>query len=151
MRKLLSFIFLLLCISLPFLSGGGSLNFLAESVKEVECYYNFNNTFLTECDAIKNGEGSIVYTTSDYYFNNKEKFDFGMSGITFVLNRDISLDKLKDKLCLKEISISKQNNIYGFSKYFNNSISLQNKKVNTQILVKEDKIYIGSPILLGSY
>lgn len=152
MKKLWSFIFLLCFVSLPFISYKNKCSLFIENNFVVECYYNFYNSQFPECETIKNGQGSIVLTNNYYYQKNKSKFDYGLNGITFITDdNNISINKLKQDMCLKELNISSEENLYGFSKYFSNCINLQNKKVNTQILLKDGKIYIGSPILLGSY
>lgn len=152
MKKLWSFIFLLLCIALPFMSNKPMSTFLSENNFEIECYYNFYNFKFPESRIIKNGQGSIVKTTSVEYFKNLELFNYGLCGITFCGDyKNLSKNKIINELNLQIVDISTENNIYGFSRYFTNNINLENKKINTQIFISNDKVYIGSPILLGSY
>lgn len=152
MKKLWSFIFLLFCISLPFLSTNQNSTFLKDNNFDIECYYNFYNSNFPDSKIVKNGLGCIVKTYSVDYFLNLDKYNFGLSGITFSINAEnFSLKQIKKELKLREHSLSSDENVYGLSKYFSHSINLENKKVNVQILKRNGKIYIGSPILLGSY
>ena len=151
MRKMWTFIFLLIILSLVMIAPKtNDINFNSGKVEfYLSSYYNPELSFAT---VTKNGSGCII--ESDVKFHSQiEDAILNYEGKTFITDGDDKLfEYLKQKLNLKvDETLSENNNIYGFSTYFDKSIYLSGKKINTQMLLKDGKIYIGCPILLGSY
>ena len=99
---------------------------------------------------LKNGNGLVYfssYANVDFLLKNAE----GVSGITYILNGDYNdYCMLQNKLNIK--AIEKENNsCVGFSEYFGFETFYKGKKVNVQMSIVENKIYVGSPLILGCY
>ena len=105
----------------------------------------FNNVTYVE-----NGNGQIlVCDYSDYKDICKVQTD--ISGITFVFDGDKNefLDVVK-KMHISLVEVT-DNSFVGYTNYFDSCVMYQNKKVNVQGYFNGEKIYIGTPLLLGSY
>lgn len=151
MRKMWTFIFLSIIISLVMIAPKGKdINFSLGKVEfYLSSYYNPNLSFAT---VTKNGNGCIIESDAIYH-NEIEESILNYEGKTFITDGDEELfEELIQKFDLKvDETISSETNVYGYSDFFDKSINLSGKKINTQMLFKDGKIFIGSPILLGSY
>lgn len=111
---------------------------------------NRNYKKLNNYSTVNNGQGAIIYCDNTEY--KKIKTECGdISGVTFIFSGD--KDTLKDiekGLNVKILKCS-QNEFTGYTNYFDETIFLENKKVNVQAVLYDNKIYVGFPLLLGSY
>lgn len=73
-------------------------------------------------------------------------------GITVFSKGDLYeiLNKLKAKICKTE-EIYSRKHYFAFSPYFDKFIFVNGKKTNLQIVIDNDDIVIGTPIIYGSY
>ncbi|MEG1751842.1 MAG: hypothetical protein RR140_00480 [Clostridia bacterium] len=101
--------------------------------------------------SIKNGKGTIIFSS----IKNLKKIIHmypNFAGFTLILNKyGHSFDCVLNKLNLKNLFYKQNKSIYGFSLVMPKSIFINNKKINTQITELKSNIYIGCPIILGSY
>lgn len=100
--------------------------------------------------SIKNGDGRIFFCDYDQYKQIKKQCT-SVSGVTFIFKGDNDLyNKIKYDLKINVIENS-ETNFVGYSNYFDNCVNYNDKKVNVQGYFDGEKIYIGTPLLLGSY
>lgn len=99
---------------------------------------------------IKNGNGLIyfsLYKDIDYLLKNIN----GVSGVTYILHGDYDdYCAMQEKLNVKIIE-KDNNSCVGFSECFDLATFYKSKKVNVQMCIVENTIYIGSPLILGCY
>ena len=97
-----------------------------------------------------NGLGQIIDCTyADYKILASYIKD--VSGVTFIFtgNKETYLDCIK-KLGVKIVK-SGETDFLGYSNYFDGGVHAYNTKVNVQGYFNGEKIFIGTPLLLGSY
>lgn len=97
-----------------------------------------------------NGMGQIISCTyADYKLLESNLND--VSGVTFIFTGDKQtyLDCL-DKLNVKIVK-SGDTDFLGYTNYFDGGVHAYDKKVNVQGYFDGHKIFIGIPLLLGSY
>lgn len=105
---------------------------------------------LNNYSTIDNGQGAIIYCDYIDYKNIKSNCS-DISGVTFIFDGDKNtLLQLKNSLNVSVLK-SSQNEFTGYTNYFDETIFLENKKVNVQAVLYDNKIYVGFPLLLGSY
>ena len=105
---------------------------------------------LNKYSTINNGQGAIIYCDYNDYKNIKSNCS-DISGVTFIFDGDKdTLLQLKNSLNVNVLK-SSQNEFTGYTNYFDETIFLENKKVNVQAVLYDNKIYVGFPLLLGSY
>ena len=106
---------------------------------------NFDDAVYT-----KNGDGQIISCNYEVYKKITKTLN-NISGVTFIFsgNREVFNEVVK-KLKVKTIEGS-ATDFVGYSNFFDSSVSYDGKKVNVQGYYNNGKIYIGTPLLLGSY
>lgn len=67
-----------------------------------------------------------------------------------IFKNNFEISKLKLKYIKTEL-VEDMKISYAFSNYFDNSICIDGKKSNIQIVEKESQVIIGVPIIMGSY
>lgn len=151
MKKL--FIFFLLIILLCGLNfyplNKTSINDLFHDAKyEI---YTYSQSGLN-IDKIANGNGEIVFCNSSNVEETLKKLNDNISGFTIEIDKeniDYFTQKNINKILKNNYKIN--NEIYGKSNFFKKNVKINNKNVNFQYKEVENKILIGTPILLGSY
>ena len=150
MKKL--FIFLLLILIVAICSFGKNSNNIPNSFTPIKVQI-FAADYSGE-NFIKNGNGVIVECDI-----NKLQASLSLcsnvSGKTYVYNASLK-DYENIKVGYKIQSIQELGNIktfYGYSDFCGDCIFIEGKKVNTQVAfnTEENLLYVGNPILLGSY
>ncbi len=109
---------------------------------------NYNH--LNEFDYVKNGAGAIVFC--DYMQYKKIKKDCkNIAGVTFIFDGDEkTLNRMINDLGVKTTERT-SSDFVGYTNYFDSSLNIDGKKTNVQGYLSENKVYIGFPLLLGSY
>lgn len=105
---------------------------------------------LEQYSCIENGNGAIVFCNYDEYKSIKKQCK-DISGVTFIFdgNEDVFNNIIKQL----KVSTSKTTkyNFIGYTNYFDGCVCVDGKKTNIQGYLSDNKIYIGFPLLLGSY
>ncbi len=126
-------------------------NFSNEKNLSVQVFLsNRNYEHLEQYDYVDNGIGAVVFC--DYINYRKIKKDCkNIAGVTFIFDGD---DKVFEKV-IKDLKVktSEKTNcdFVGYTNYFDSSLNINGKKTNVQGYLSENKVYIGFPLLLGSY
>lgn len=95
--------------------------------------------------SIKNGSGSIIFCSAkEFGYINKR---YNVVGYTFKISDNI--DTVYKTL--KSGVIKSGNRLYGNSPFLPKGISFDCRNINFQVENKNGAIYVGYPILLGSY
>ena len=111
---------------------------------------NRNFEQLNNYSTVQNGQGAIITCSYDDYKNIKKSCK-DISGVTFVFDGDKnSFDTLKKELDVTFATCSNYE-FTGYTNYCDYAINLNNKKVNVQACLYNNKIFVGFPLLLGSY
>ncbi len=99
---------------------------------------------------IDNGQGQIIYCDYDKYKDISSTIK-NISGVTFIFegNKNLYLEVI-EKLNVTLLE-NNYDNFVGYSNKFTGSVSYNGKKINVQGYYNKGKIYIGTPLLLGSY
>ena len=99
---------------------------------------------------VDNGAGQIINCTyNDYKVLSSQLHD--VSGVTFIFTGNKSTyEDCLDKLNVKVVQ-SGESDFLGYTNYFNGGVKAYDKKVNVQGYFDGEKIFIGTPLLLGSY
>ena len=131
------------------------LNFVVAN-SEVSFYTTTKNDFLGHnITKIDIGNGEIIKCQSHIAKNTASKLN-NIAGISFAFDgtsEDIEnfLQKV-DAVIIKCENVDNHITTYlAFSRKINNSINIDNKKINLQIAQVDNKITIGSPLILGEY
>lgn len=150
MKKLIVFLLLailLIASNLPFTEN---LNiFSIFDVTMVQVFTNEKNE-PNEYNSIDNGSGEVYFCDKDEALNLFNSIDY-ITGFTMILKNEDNL--IDDIIKTFNIEIVKRlsDNIYGYSLYFPFKVCLEKKQVSVQIFVRDDTLFVGCPILLGSY
>lgn len=99
---------------------------------------------------VKNGMGYIVFCNSDEEKTVENRLD-GVVGKTYIF--DVKQNSYGDIIsslnvdCVEKTSSS----LLGFSSYFDEFVLINGKKVNVQAYCDGERVFVGVPMLLGSY
>lgn len=150
MKKFLSFIFFMFCIFFCVVNNSGIKTFLdSEEINKVIFYCEENND-LKNSLCVQNGGGYIIETDKKTAYENFDNIK-GCFGVT------IFFDNIQLEDILNNVNVVKQEKIgdceiyYATAKNIIFSTYIENKKINLQIAVSNNKIIIGFPLILGSY
>ena len=106
---------------------------------------------------IKEDEGLSTlqynYIFSDYKDLEKSAERYDVSGIILYFNeaRYQSIIKSLNMLELKRENIDNKIIIYGYTPSYNNSIIMENKKVNAEMVVEGKSVVVGFPVILSGF
>ena len=153
----LTLLFIVLTYSFkPVFAGVFNLHGLVYGNAEYSVYCLNLTENLANCTIIKNGNSNIIKTN----FNNAK---YVKSKVSMVLGESVSFDSFQtsvNKLInYFELKVAKTEKIgdiycvYGFceNKNFENSVEIEGQKVNIQIAFNNNRITIGTPLILGDY
>ena len=144
--------FCIICFSFLCFYGFGKVKELPVEFKNsaIQIFTSTQNQNHLPYKNIKNGNGLVYFS----HYNNIDtmlKNLVGVSGVTYILQGDYnSYCDLQNKLKIKTIEKTKDSCV-GFSDYFGITTHYKNKKVNVQMCFSENKIYVGTPLILGCY
>ena len=125
---------------LPFSESFGICEFYCEGVLN-------NSNFISS--VISCGENFFV--TTNLKCAKKVYNDLlNVKSFKVVIEDDFDVTKLKLQY-IKTENVEDMKISYAFSNYFKSSVCVDGKKANVQIVEKNNKIIIGSPIIMGSY
>ena len=111
---------------------------------------NEQNAQLNGYSTVKNGEGLIIFCDYLEYLKIRKNCN-NISGVTFVIEGNKNdYKKLINNLKITFLD-KNECDFIGFSNKFDSCVNYKNKKVNVQGYFSDNKIYIGTPLLLGSY
>lgn len=101
-------------------------------------------------NVVNNGQGQIITCNYDDYLRLCKSLN-NISGVTFIFegNKQVYKELIK-KLDVKIIE-NTDNSFVGYTNNFSSSVSYSGKKVNIQGYCDNGKIFVGTPLLLGSY
>ena len=117
---------------------------------KIQVFTNTQNQQDLGFQKIENGAGYV------YFCNSQTKAQLlslvtGVQGLTYIIEGDFSdYVAIKQNLGISCVEDS-QFACVGFSKNFDKSAFYDGKKVNVQMCYANQKIYIGTPLILGSY
>ena len=140
------------CFSFLFFAFSGCVKNLPIEFKDcdLEIFCTTQTQPSLSYNNVKNGNGCVYfcqYTDQDFLLNQLNNVE----GITYVLHGDYSLFcDLKNKLNVDCIE-NTLDSCVGYSDYFNMSTFYNGKKVNVQMCFSKDKIFVGTPLILGCY
>lgn len=145
-------VFCMLCIFLFVASlYKPEFDFSKVSNLNVQVYTNdCQNGQLNKYSTIKNGGGLIVFCDYDGYKNIKS-MGTKINGVTFVFDGNLEFfNQIIGDLKVNFTEKTKTDFV-GYTNFFDNCIEYKHKKVNIQGYFNGEKIYIGTPLILGSY
>lgn len=149
MRKLWTFILVLVFISICFMKPNTNINLFESATVQ----YFLSNKVSLDLEDIKitdNGQGCIVECSSNLESVVEEKLS-SYSGKTYIVEgSEEDIEEITKKFNIK-IESYQSGNLLGFSEKFDKNTLVGGKLVNIQIAYRENKIYVGLPLLLGSY
>ena len=116
----------------------------------VQVFTSDKQNVLDNVTTVENGEGQILFCNYDQYKYVSNLYK-NISGVTFIFDGNKQL--FKEIINNLKIKLIEQNNndFLGYTNNFDNCVSYSGKKVNVQGYYNNGKIYIGTPLLLGSY
>ncbi len=147
MRKLIIFILISLFLCLAGVCAKKDIGSLKDLFPNAQIEVYTKNVTRFDENYITNGDGYIIYSTINNFCSVFEKHD--VTGYTIKINNTSPIQickKLKASCVVYDGGY-----MYGYSCFFPGEIILKDIKVNFQCAFWEDKILIGTPILLGSY
>lgn len=150
MKKLIVFFLLALLLIGTNFSFIDKFNiFTIFDVAEIQVFTSRKNS-CQDYESVDNGCGQIYFCQKTEISQLFNSIDY-ITGFTIIINDSNNL--IDDIIDTFQIAISekKNDNILGYSKLFPYRVMLNEKQISVQILQKDNKLYIGSPILLGSY
>ena len=150
MKKFIAFFLLCVCL---FSTA------LFKTEFDFSCYSNLKVHIITtsKCDEkfsdatyVENGNGQIV--VCDYKtYKDICKSENNIAGVTFVFDGDNGmLNQVAKNLKVSFVEKS-ENSFTGYTNYFAYSVKSNNKKVNVQGYCFDGKVFIGTPLIMGSY
>ena len=145
-------VFLMLCIFLFTASlFKKDFDFSKYNNLEIQIFTsNKHNLNFDNVEVVDNGQGQIIFCDYEKYKDISSTVK-NISGVTFVFEGN---KNLYDNI-IKQLNVTLLENNYdnfvGYTNSFNKSVSYGGKKVNIQGYYNKGKIYIGTPLLLGSY
>lgn len=113
--------------------------------------------YCQSCDIIGEvvdcGNGVIVTTnkTQLYSVVSAAKNLYGVSLVFDNTQTRYSLDDIVSALGVKVVSQDSIGGIYGYCPKLSGGVTVDGKAVNLQIVSRNGKVYIGTPVILGSY
>ena len=116
------------------------------------CIISKDEVVLAGCEeVIESGQQFYYYTSSDF-----KKFAHSFSSIDGVVLYfgDYSIEALVKDYNIDYFQggdVDGNEVYYGYTPYYRDSISVQNKKVNVQIIVQADRIIAGFPAVLTGF
>ncbi len=154
MKKFIALFFVI--VSLLFLKAPFSLTTLSSHFFGEHSFCTTEETKILNATTVKNGNGFVVSCSSKfcsdiYQHLNKEK----IQGESFCFN-----GKLEDVFKIIYIMSAKVvcreefddfSVFYAYSPKIDKSININSKKINLQIAYKNNKITVGTPLILGSF
>lgn len=144
--------FCIFCFSFLFFAFSGCVKDLPIEFKncDLEVFCATDNQPTLSYQSVKNGNGIVYfgkYLDQGVFLKSLNNIE----GITYVLQGDYSLFcTIKNKLSVKCIE-NTLDSCVGYSDYFNMSTFYKGEKVNVQMCFSKDKIFIGTPLILGCY
>lgn len=101
-------------------------------------------------NVLNNGNGQIINCDYKKYKDIASSVK-DISGVTFIFDGNKALyNKIIEELCITLLE-NNFDNFVGYTNAFDTAVSYNGKKVNVQGYYNKGKIYIGTPLLLGSY
>ena len=105
---------------------------------------------LDDIKTVDNGEGQILFCNYEQYQLVSGLYK-NISGVTFVFDGNKQLfNEIINSLKIKMVE-ENSSDFLGYTNNFDSAVSYCGKKVNVQGYYNDGKIYIGTPLLLGSY
>ena len=144
-------VFILLCVFL-FTATLFKKEFSFQNMQNlnVQVFTSIVDNKLNNYSTVQNGQGQIVFCSYNEYQEIK-KISNNICGVTFIF--DGTENDFKNVIKDLKVKIIEQGdtNFVGYTNSFDSSVNYKNKKVNVQGYYFNNRIYIGTPLLLGSY
>lgn len=154
MKKIIVFLFLIVLVAFALYFDNRTLplfNFYQEGTCEFTVLENTNKNIPSFAKVNTCGQNSFVKADIALGgYLQKQLND--ILGVTIIVNDELSnvLENLQVKICKSELQ-NENTHIFGFSPLFSKSIFIGGKKCNIHIVIQNDQIIVGYPIILGSY
>jgi hypothetical protein len=156
MKKVGLFLILLFIFSFCGLSDNKFINLCKDFNRaklEIFC-----NNYIREIEneekfkIIKNGNSYIIQTNASMASEIKKYVnDYSGFTLSFKGTKQDALSLINDLKIVKTENINGIKSIYGYAGGFLNCVVVGGKKVNVQIAINNEMVFIGSPVILGSY
>lgn len=151
MKNLLVFILIFICLFCLNLNSSNTLCELFSGSADVSCLIT-NNEISSANSSVKSGNSYINYLRkeNDFLLKNSQSKVYGE---TVIFNNE-NLQFVIKKLQLNVISFVKQNNVIellGYTNKLNNFVLVNNNLVNIQIVVLNNKMVVGHPLILQGF
>lgn len=156
MRKFIIIIAFIVCFIVTGFCKYDVVNFAFNQSANPKYYFYVSlNTETNDSHYTKNGNGGIIKLDKDelYLLNSFDIEKIYGTSIELECNEkeyDLLLDKMVIDI-LKCENFENFTTIYGYSAKYGKCVTIGGNKVNVQIAKRDDRVYIGFPILLGSY
>ena len=151
MKNLLVFILIFICLFCLNLNSSNTLYELFSGSADVSCLIT-DNEISSAKSSVKSGNSYINYLTkeNDFLLKNSQSKVYGE---TVIFNNE-NLQFVIKKLQLNIVSFVKQNNVIellGYTNKLNNFVLVNNNLVNIQIVVLNNKMVVGHPLILQGF
>lgn len=151
MKNLLVFILIFICLFCLNLNSSNTLYELFSGSADVSCLIT-DNEISSANSSVKSGNSYINYLTkgNDFLLKNSQSKVYGE---TVIFNNE-NLQFVIKKLQLNIVSFVKQNNVIellGYTNKLNNFVLVNNNLVNIQIVVLNNKMVVGYPLILQGF
>ncbi|MBO5884172.1 MAG: hypothetical protein J6Q51_00070 [Clostridia bacterium] len=108
------------------------------------------NIQLSKYSTIQNGDEFVVFGDYNLYKQLKS-INSKIRGVTFIFDGNFEFFSEIIKELNINIAEKSKTSFVGYTNYFDSCVNYDNKKVNIQGYFNGEKIYIGIPLILGSY
>lgn len=157
MKKLIKYflIVVIVVIAVPSKTTGLEdliANFKLQNVKNV--FYVSNCSQIENAKLTKCGNAIFVESEIDYCKQIKSQLsNINGQSVSFCGNEQLYnmlISNLFNNIVLSE-QVSNVKCCYGYNNKLNNNINIDGQTINIQIAINQNKITIGTPVILGSY
>lgn len=148
---MLVFIFLAICLSLTSLKNESVDLLLNDFRVENVCFVTAENVESEEVEPVMCGNKYFNYCTVDVAKKLINEIDY--DAIQLYLNTE-SFENLKKTLKYQNVKIEKFNELavfYGYTPLYQDCVYMDNKKVNMQLVLRDDILIVGFPMILTGY
>ena len=157
MKKLIKYILLIIIVVFAVPPKNSTLSSLVRELNytnAVSTYYTNSEVNVKNATVIKNGNSYLVQSDIKNCESLKKEIE-NIQGQSISLNGTYSdylfiKEKLLDSTIIEE-ELYNIKTCYGYNNKLTKSVKIDNKNINIQVAFNNNKIVIGSPVILGSY
>ena len=153
MKTLIVFIIIGLCFGFTdFFKVERNPLFELSNVERV-CFVSAESYQNKSVEVVPCGDKFFNFCSLSVAKDNLDSFKKNIDGLQFYLNES-TLEELVLQLNCQKVETSAIDGMtiyYGYTPYYQDSVYLDGKKVNIQIVLKEGKVVVGFPMILTGY